>query len=279
MPTDQNSLHPTTPPEKGRPELFAFCIDTHDALKRNLADQASLLQELGYRGVGHLWLDQLADRVSSLDARQLRLFQVTLLADIGPGQTPFDSRLRESLPLLKGRGVQLAVLMQGGKPSDPAGDERAVQLLRELAALAQPAGVEIVLYPHTDFWLEKVEDADRVAAKVARPNVNVMFNLCHWLRVSPGRDYASLFRKVMPRLRAVSINGADTFDPKPGWGRYIQPLGRGSFDVATFLGVLLQEGYQGPIGLQCYGIPGDAREHLRESMTAWRRYLKELSRL
>ena len=28
--------------------------------------------------------------------------------------------------------------------------------------------------------------------------------------------------------------------------------------------------YRGPIGLQRYGIPGDAREHLSESMQAWR---------
>ncbi|MBM3836681.1 MAG: hypothetical protein FJ398_01755 [Verrucomicrobia bacterium] len=30
-------------------------------------------------------------------------------------------------------------------------------------------------------------------------------------------------------------------------------------------------GYQGPIGLQCYGIGGDAREHLTRPMAAWRK--------
>ena len=30
-------------------------------------------------------------------------------------------------------------------------------------------------------------------------------------------------------------------------------------------------GYKGPIGLQCFGIGGDAREHLARSMTAWRK--------
>jgi len=29
-------------------------------------------------------------------------------------------------------------------------------------------------------------------------------------------------------------------------------------------------GYRGPVGLQCYGIPGDARDHLAQSMAAWR---------
>jgi sugar phosphate isomerase/epimerase len=75
----------------------------------------------------------------------------------------------------------------------------------------------------------------------------------------------------MPRLWAVSINGADTFDEKPGWSRYIQPLDKGSFDVAEFIKTLRELGYRGPVGLQCYGIGGDVREHLARSMDAWKK--------
>ena len=110
-----------------------------------------------------------------------------------------------------------------------------------------------------------------MAEKVDRPNVGVMFNLCHWLRVDPSRDYRSLLERAMPRLWAVSINGADVRDDKPGWDHYIQPLDRGSFDVAGLLKTLDELGYKGPIGLQCYGIGGDAREHLARSMAAWRK--------
>jgi sugar phosphate isomerase/epimerase len=73
----------------------------------------------------------------------------------------------------------------------------------------------------------------------------------------------------------VSINGADTFDPQPGWDKYIQPLGQGNFDIARFLATLDELGYRGPIGLQCYGIGGDAREHLARSMEAWRKLQAE----
>jgi len=89
--------------------------------------------------------------------------------------------------------------------------------------------------------------------------------------VDASRDYRPLLQKAMPRLRAVSINGADERDEKPGWSRYIQPLGSGSFDVAAFLGTLHELGFEGPVGLQCYGIGGDAREHLARSMEAWRK--------
>jgi sugar phosphate isomerase/epimerase len=252
--------------------FFAFCIDTHDAKKRNLEQQAQMLKELGYDGVGHLWLDNIPERLKTLDAAGLKLFQITITVDITPGKQTYDPRLKEVMPLLKGRGVQFVLLMNGMKPSDPAGDARAVEIIREMAALAGESGAQILLYPHSYNWMERIEDAVRVVDKVDRPNVGVMFNLCHWLRVSKSRDYKALLAQAMPRLWAVSINGADEFDDKPGWGRYIQPLGRGSFDMPAFLKTLHLLGYTGPIGLQCYGIPGDVRDTLAESIKAWRSY-------
>ncbi len=256
--------------------FFAFCIDTHDAKKRNLEQQADLLKELGYDGVGHLWLNSIPERLKTLDDAGLKLFQITMTVDITPGKQAYDPKFKEIMPLLKGRGVQFLLLMNGMKPSDPDGDARAVEIIREMASVASESGAQILLYPHTSMWMEKIEDAVRVADKVDRPNVGVMFNLCHWLRVSKDRDYKSRLAKAMPRLWAVSISGADEFDDKPGWEHYIQPLGRGSFDMLTFLKTLRQLGYTGPIGLQCFGIPGDARDHLAESMKAWRGYCAKM---
>ena len=257
--------------------FFAFCIDTHDAKKRNLEQQAALLKELGYDGVGHLWLDNIPERLKTLDAAGLKLFQITMTVDITPGKQAYDPRFKEVMPLLKGRGVQFLLLMNGLKPSDAAGDARAVEIIREMATIARESGAQILLYPHSYMWMERIQDAVRVAEKVDRPNVGVMFNLCHWLRVSKERNYKPLLALAMPRLWAVSISGADEYDPNPGWEHYIQPLGRGSFDMLAFLKTLRQLGYTGPIGLQCYGIPGDVRDTLAESMKAWRGYWAQLN--
>ena len=165
--------------------------------------------------------------------------------------------------------MQFCLLVNGMKPSDPSVDPHAVKILREMSDLAKDSGAQLLLYPHQGSWIERIEDSMRVAEKVDRPNVGVMFNLCHWLRVDKSRDYKPLLKQAMPRLWAVSINGADNFDEKPGWSGYIQPLDKGSFDVGGLLKTLKELGYKGPIGLQCYGIGGDAREHLARSMTAW----------
>src|ERR1035437_9166979 len=176
--------------------FFAFCIDTHDAKKRNLEQQAALLKELGYDGVGHLWLNDIPERLKTLDAASLKLFQITMTVDITPGKQAYDPKFKEVMPLLKGRGVQFLLLMNGMKPSDPAGDARAVEIIREMTALAAGSGAQVLLYPHSSDWMERIEDAVRVADKVDRPNVGVMFNLCHWLRVSKDRDYKSRLAKA-----------------------------------------------------------------------------------
>ncbi len=256
--------------------FFPFCIDWHDAKKRTFPEQATMLKELGYDGVGHIWLDQVAERLQSLDAAGLKLFQITMVVEVGPDKAPYDARFKDVLALVKGRQVQFALLLNGMKPSDPSVDPHAVKILREMSDLARDSGSQLLLYPHQGSWVERIEDSCRVADQVDRPNVGVMFNLCHWLRIDTSRDYRPLLKRALPRLWAVSINGADVQDDQAGWDRYIQSLDRGSFDVGALLKTLKELGYQGPIGLQCYGIGGDTREHLARSMTAWRQLRSNL---
>jgi sugar phosphate isomerase/epimerase len=259
------------PPQPANYQFFPFCIDWHDAKKRSFAEQAQMLKELGYDGVGHIWLDNVAERLKTLDEAGLKLFQITMTVDLTPGKPAFDARYTNVLSLVKGRHVQFCLLINGAKSSDASADARGVEVLREMADPARDSGSQLLLYPHVGCWVERIEDSVRVAAKVDRSNVGAMFNLCHWLRVDKGRDYKSLLKMAMPRLWAVSINGADVFDEKPGWDHYIQPLDKGSFDVCSLLKTLKELGYHGPIGLQCYGIGGDAREHLARSMSAWQK--------
>lgn len=266
-----------SPAEDFRPPFFALCMDTHDAKKRNLADQAALLKELGYDGAGHLWLDQLSERLATLDAAGLKLFQIYLRVSLKSGEPAYDARLKEMLPRLKGRETMLALLVTGGKPSDTTLDARAVAVVTEIAGLAAGAGLRVALYPHRGDWLERVEDTVRVAKQVNRPNVGVMFNLCHWLAVDDESHLEAVLKLAQPHLFAVSLHGADQAEAiHAGRGNWIQPLGSGRFDVVRLLRLLKAQGYGGPIGLQCYGLPGDAREHLARSMKAWRGMLEQV---
>lgn len=268
--------------EKGSPvfeSFFPFCIDTHDSQKRNLEQQALMLKELGYDGVGHLWLDNIPERLATLDAQGLKLFQITITINMDPkAAEPYDPRLPDVMRSLKGRNVEFLLIMNKLKSSDESADPRAVEIVTKLAGIAQENGLTLLLYPHTMDWIEKIEDAVRVAKKVNRPNVGVMFNLCHWLRAGKGENLKPLLEQAMPYLRAVSINGADTAaEVLAGSGNWIQPLGSGSFDMFEFLKTLRDAGYKGKIGLQCWGIQGDVKVHLAQSIAAWRDLNKRLN--
>jgi len=276
-----SAAKPTTapPPKKASP-FFALCMDTHDTKKRNLAQQAEMLKELGYDGAGHLWLKNVPERLKTLEAAGLKLFHIYMRLNVKPGnKRPYDPKLEEVVKLLKGRKTALVLLVGGMKPSDPKGDPRAVELVSQIADIAAKSSLDVILYPHTGDWLQNVGDAVRIAKKIDRKNVGVMFNLCHWLKAERGKDLEKTLKAAMPYLKGVSIHGADTAaEIAAGKGKWIQPLDSGSFDVYKLLKMLKDMNYAGPIGLQCYGLRGDASAHLTRSISAWRKFRKRLDK-
>ena len=257
--------------------FFALCIGTHDTRRRTPAQQAKMLKALGYAGMAHVGLKGLPQRLKTLDENGLRLFQVYVGVNIDPKKRKYDPGLKDAIRLLKGRETMLGLLVGGRRPSAVEGDARGVEIIREIADMAKESGLRVALYPHTGDWVERVEDAVRVARKVDRKNVGAMFNLCHWLKVDDEKNMAPLLKLAAPHLFAVTINGADSGARGAGWNRLIQPLDRGSFDVYRFLKTLKALGYTGPIGLQCYGIRADAGEILKRSMAAWRKLSARLA--
>lgn len=90
------------------------------------------------------------------------------------------------------------------------------------------------------------------------------------------RDTLSALDQRKLRIFAVyvTINGADAKTVE--LPRVIQPLDSGDFDVEQVLIKLAELGWHGPIGLQHYGIGGDARVNLQRSMTAWREMTRKV---
>ena len=264
--------------EAGANPFFAFENAMRDGTPRSPAQQAALLKELGYDGIsasGQLS----ADFIAAFEKEGLKVFNTYLTLSFDSAQPGLDPTLKEFVPRLKGHGTALWVAIQNVtkdgaklKPSAPEGDDAVLPALRELADWAQASEVKIAFYPHAGFWTERVDDTLRLAKKLDRPNVGATFNLCHWLKVEGDRDPKPVLQEALPRLLFVSVNGADAGATKQmNWDRLIQPLGRGSYDVAGLVNTLKALGYTGPIGFQGYAIKGDSREILRQTMDGWRR--------
>jgi sugar phosphate isomerase/epimerase len=258
------------------PKLYGFCMEIFDAQKRSIPEQAQMLRELGFDGVGYpLWLDEnLEENLRTLDEAGLPVYLLYASLDVNPDHPPYDPQLPEAIGKLKGRPVTVCLTLRGYPPADPRGEETAVKTLRELGDVAASAGVRVSIYHHTGDWTESLLFALEVAKKVNHSAVGVNFNLCHWLKVDREKDYRPVLRENAARIFAVTINGAKAGSETWTHG-LIQPLGEGDFDVRGLLAVLREIGYREPIGLMCYGIPGDAREHLQRSMHVWRQWQAE----
>jgi len=250
--------------------FFAMDTATKDAAHQTAKKQVEIVRELGYAGIGCTAGKELPEMARELDKNGLRLFTVYLGVNIDPDQPKYGPELKETIEVLRGRNAMLwlFVLSNKFKPSDSAGDPRAEEILREVAEMAAEADVRVALYPHTGFWVERVEDAVRVAKRVNHRSLGVTFNLCHWLMVDDEKNAEPLIKLAMPHLFVVTINGADSGGKD--WKTLIQTLDRGTFDMRGFLRTLYDSGYNGPIGFQGYGIGGDAHDNLKRTMKAWR---------
>ncbi len=251
--------------------FFALSNGVIDDAHPTPESQAALLAELGYDGIGPSGTRGVPEMLAALDRHGLKMYALYIGANVDPDQPKYDPGLPAAIEQLAGRQTFIWLFVQGRKfpRGSDEGDARTVKIVGEVADLAAKQQLRVALYPHTGFYIQSVEGALRICQKARRDNLGVTFNLCHWLHVGSDHSMKELMELAMPHLYVVTINGADAGGEK-SWSRLIQPLGQGSFDVAGFLGTLHGLGFRGPVGLQCYGVPGNKRENLKQSIKAWR---------
>jgi sugar phosphate isomerase/epimerase len=240
----------------------------------------AMLKELGYDGFGGRVPDE--TMLPAVTARGLKFFNAYHVLDLNPSTPAPNDQLRTWLGAMRSKDTVLwlainKVTRPDGKlyaPSALEADEYVLAQIRAIADVAKANGIRVALYPHTAFWLARVDDALRVAEKLNRPDIGVTFNLCHWLKVEGAeRDPVPVLRTALPRLMFVTISGADTGDTRAmGWDRLIQPLDAGTYDLGAFMRTLRTVGYTGPVGFQGYNIKGEPRDILTRSIAAWRKF-------
>jgi sugar phosphate isomerase/epimerase len=200
-------------------------------------------------------------------------YQYALLTKTGLDLDPY---LDSTMLALKGSDavLWLPINSEVFPASSPGGDSIAVPALQQLADRAARFGLRVALYPHMQCWMERVQDAVRLARKVGRSNFGITFNLCHSLMAGDEAKIPELLEEAAPYLFMVTINGADSAAAGTSWSRLIRPLDEGTYDVRGFLDLLRELRYSGPIGLQGYGVQIPVRENLARSMSAWRRLIE-----
>lgn len=234
------------------------------------------LKALGYAGLCWTGTDipQIQSVIRECERRNLKMYALYVGFPLTRDGITVPSNIDRVFQAVANHGTVVWVYIQSNdfKPSDGAGDTVAVPDLQKLADRAAKSGVKLALYPHAGFWAQSFPDCLRLAKKVDRPNFGVSFNLCHVLKTGDEKNVIALLKESQGCLFMVSVNGADAgAGPAAGWDRLIQPIGRGTYDLAPLLKQLRAQGYTGPIGFQGYGIKGERLDIMKQTMEGWKK--------
>src|ERR1035437_1342043 len=180
----------------------------------SIEEQTELTKKTGYAGIFYSGTKNIPELLAAHKSRGLKVLGIYT-----------GMNLSDAIRQLKGSGALITFTVNGKAAN---GDDLAVPVIREVADMAAQVGLKVALYPHYGMHVARVEDALRVREKVGRSNLGIVFNLCHWLRSGDEANMAARLKEGLPHTWMVSINGADH---EGDWGRLIQTLDRGAFDV------------------------------------------------
>lgn len=262
------------------PDFFVYEWGLRKAQSDEPEYWADLVDKAGFDGMELMGLEKADQMLPALKKKGLTLYTLYISIDLD-ADIPYDKNLKDYISKWNGDVPYIWLNVHSKKygPSDPAGDQRCMEIVNELAEYAEPSGLKLVFYPHINQWLEKVSDGVRLAEKINRDNVGTSFHLAHFLMKDETDKLKEKLSQAMPYLFLVSINGADDGDThQMEWPRMVQPLGQGSYDVYHVLEILKELGYTNPVGLQCYSIEGKAEEFLMSSTATWEEYIQRLNK-
>ena len=241
------------------PKFYAF----HNGVGfGSLENEAETLKELGYDGISQVKQggQKLAERIAVYDKFGLKVLSIYLHVNDKPIAA-------DVIKPFKNRGAMVELTVRKMTPT-------TVKAVRATAEMSAKMKIRVALYPHHGNAVATMPQAMDLIAKVDHPNLGVMFNLCHFLKNEKAEDLEKILEKAGPRLFGVSTCGADIGGKN--WGDLIKPLDQGNFPQKRLLIQLKKMKFAGPVGLQCYGVKGDKKTNLKNSIAAWKKVLGEL---
>jgi sugar phosphate isomerase/epimerase len=240
--------------------------------------RCEMLKELGYDATYlTAWSEVAWNDVPKLkDVRKKHGLEVTsvyTVYDLSKGKDEENNgRIGRLIQTIEGcQNIQIAVTESKGQfqKSDPSGDDTAQAALQPLLEQAKKRGIQLLLYPHINTWLERIEDAVRVCRKLEHPNLGVVFCSYHWFAVD-GENLSAHLAEASPFLRDVNLCGSRRIKDPSGTRYTLEPLDDGELDNFAVLGALESIKYRGMIGVQGYSVAGDVYVKLRRSIAAYK---------
>ena len=250
--------------------LLAWCIVPFDSRRRTPAERIAMLKRLGFTQYVWDWrqehLKDLPGEIRLARENGIRLRGVWLWIDgdwdkVGAlsegNRTVIDAIDQAEFP---------AEFWVGFHPNyfdalaDAARVRKGAEMVAYLRDLAVASGSTVALYNHGD-WFGEPENQIRLIEAVGDPSVGMVYNFHH---AHDQLDrYPELLPRMLPRLRAVNLNGMRAEGPK------ILPIGEGTHE-REMIRLLLEAGYNGPLGILGHVEDADVEVVLKRNLAGLR---------
>jgi len=246
--------------------------------------RAEMLAELGYDGMtftifetGYkpLWRQQAFDDIEKIAAIQKKtgigVDSIYMNLDLSKSPAEGDNadipRILSQMTSETCANLELSVCFTDNSvaKSDASADGKLLQWLEPIIPVLEKNNLHLHLYPHSGFWIERVEDSVRLKKKINHPRIHAVFCGLHWFCVD-GQDIEGKLREAAPHLGSANISGMRV----TGEHKQIVPLDDGQLDNSLIIGLLDKYGYKGKIALQGFGCAGDVYTHLKKSINTFR---------
>ncbi len=254
------------------PQVFAF-ENAYRRKKVEMNKQVEQLHKFGFDGIGSMSEGGAIEKLDAYAKAKVKVFSVYGGGTVTETGYVFDRvNYQAIIEKLKNTDTVLEFYIKGPRGDNKAAHTQAVMMMQELADMAKPAGLKVVLYPHSgQFVVATITEAVEIAKLTKRDNVGVMFNLCHFLKEQPKANLRNELENAVPYLWAVSVSGAS--QGGSSWGELIRPLGEGDYDLAPLFEILKKIRFKGNVGLQCYALKGEPESYLSVSGLALKKLI------
>ena len=234
--------------------LAAWCIVPFDSKKRSPAERAGMLVELGMTRCAYDWRGNHVKEFEE-EILQYKKHGIEFFA--------FWSTHPEAFRLFQKHKVHPQVWRTMGTPKADTQDARVAEAVESMVGLAKQTaeiGSKLGLYNHGG-WGGEPANLVAVCKKLREMgygHVGVVYNWHH----GHGHieDWKESLDLMKPYLHCLNLNGMNS-GAKPK----VLTLGKGEHDAAM-LKVLLESGYDGPVGVLDHVSSRDAKEVLQENL-------------
>ena len=201
-------------------------------------------------------------------------YGLELLAMEQPSQDPVI--MEQAFQAAVEIGIPIINCGPGGQSDDEAGLQQSIDLLGELALMAEKYGVTLCVKAHVGASIYNTPTTLRVMEAITSPAFGIDMDPSHIHRAN--ENPVEAIAAVISRVKHVHIRDCKGRQQGPGKPED-QTNGRGDIDLIGYIWVLHEHGYTGPLDLevigakdysleQCCIIAAETRGHMQASLQA-----------